>query len=90
MERPMQEHKEMIAERPTLRRMALLASICLLAACSNVTAEIYAKIKSGMEYKEVTSILGNPARSDDILEFKPFKGGDETSPITFLFAGTAE
>ena len=89
MERPMQEHKEMIAERPTLRRMALLVSICLLAACSKVTAENYAKIKSGMEYKEVVGILGNPASCDDVIGFKSCKWGDEKSHITVRFAGDA-
>jgi hypothetical protein len=59
MERQMQERKEMIAVPTTLRRMVLLVSTCLLASCSKVTAENYAKVKSGMEYKEVTI---DPAR----------------------------
>ena len=79
----------MIAERPTLRRMALLVSICLLAACSKVTAENYAKIKSGMGYKEVVGILGNPASCDDIVGFRSCKWGDEKSHIPARFAGDA-
>jgi hypothetical protein len=59
MKRQMQERKEMITVPPTLRRMALLVSICLLAACSKITAENYAKLKAGMSYKEVSGILGN-------------------------------
>ncbi len=89
MERPMQERKEIIAVPPTLRRMALLVSICLLAACGKVTAENYAKVKSGMEYKEVVGILGNPASCDDIVGFKSCKWGDEKSHITVRFAGDA-
>lgn len=89
MEQPMQERKEMIAMPPTLRRMGLLVSICLLAACSKVTAENYARLKAGMEYKEVTSILGNPASCDDVIGFKSCKWGDEKSHITVRFAGDA-
>ena len=87
MKRQEQERKEMITVPPTLRRMALLASICLLAACSKVTAENYAKVKTGMEYKEVTGILGNPASCDDVVGFKSCKWGDEKSHITVRFAG---
>ena len=57
MKRQVKKRKEVTTVPPTLRRMALLVSICLLAACSKVTAENYAKVKTGMEYKEVTGIL---------------------------------
>ena len=89
MKRQMQERKEMITVSPTLRRMALLVSICLLAACGKVTAENYAKLKAGMSYKEVTGILGNPASCDDVIGFKSCKWGDEKSHITVRFAGDA-
>ena len=85
----MQERKEMIAVPPTLRRIALLVSICLLAACSKVTAENYARLKAGMEYKEVIGILGNPASCDDIIGFKSCQWGDAKSHITVRFAGDA-
>ena len=89
MKRQMQERKEMITVPPTLRRMALLVSICLLAACSKITAENYAKLKAGMEYKEVTGILGNPVSCDDVVGLKSCKWGDEKSHITVRFAGDA-
>ena len=89
MERQMQERKEMVAVPTALRRMAFLVSTCLLASCSRVTAENYAKIKSGMEYKEVTRILGNPASCDDIVGFKSCQWGDAKSHITVRFAGDA-
>ena len=53
------------------------------------TAENYARLKAGMEYKEVTSILGNPASCDDVIGFKSCKWGDEKSHITVRFAGDA-
>ena len=71
-------------------RIALIVAVALSAlACSKVTAENYAKVKSGMEYKEVTSILGNPASCDDIVGFKSCKWGDEKSHIIVRFAGDA-
>jgi len=89
MERQMPERKEVITVPTALRQMAFLVATCLLASCSKVTAENYAKVKSGMEYKEVTSILGNPASCDDVVGFKSCKWGDEKSHITVRFAGDA-
>jgi hypothetical protein len=89
MEQQMQERKEMISLPTAPWRMALLVSISLLAACSKVTADNYAKIKSGMEYREVISILGNPASCDDVVGFKSCKWGDDKRHITVRFAGDA-
>ena len=89
MNRQLQQRKEMITVPSTLRRMALLVSICLLAACSKLTAENYAKIKAGMSYNEVSGILGNPASCDDVVGFKSCKWGDEKSHITVRFAADA-
>jgi hypothetical protein len=89
MERQVQECNEVITVPTAPWRMALLVSIFLLASCSKVTAENYAKVKSGMDYKEVTSILGNPASCDDVVGFKSCKWGDEKSHITVRFAGDA-
>ena len=72
-----------------LPRTALLVSICLLAACSKISAENYAKIKSGMSFKEVSGILGNPTSCDDAVGFKSCKWGDDKSHITVRFAGDA-
>jgi hypothetical protein len=58
MKRQMQEREEMITVPPhTAANGSSYFSICLLAACSKVTAENYAKIKAGMSYKEVSGIL---------------------------------
>ena len=89
MNRQLQERKEMISAHSTLRRMALLVSICLLAACSKVTVENYAKIKAGMSYNEVSGILGNPTSCDDAVGFKSCKWGDTRSHVTVRFAGDA-
>ena len=41
----------------------MLAAALLLAGCSKVTQENYAKIREGMSEQEVHAILGNPAES---------------------------
>jgi predicted transposase YbfD/YdcC len=89
MKQEAQKRNEVISVPPALRRMALLVSICLVAACSKVTAENYTKVKTGMEYKEVTGVLGNPSSCDDVVGFKSCKWGDEKSHITVRFAGDA-
>ena len=43
----------------SMRIVALLAC-CLLAACSKVNQENYAKLKAGMSKQEVESLLGAP------------------------------
>ena len=67
--------------------LATLALALLLAACSKVTAENYAKIKVGMAYAEVTAILGNPASCSDIAGFKACRWGDDKSNVTVRFVG---
>jgi len=45
-----------------LRALAFAAAL-LLAACSRVTQENFAKIQDGMSEQEVTAILGSPTES---------------------------
>jgi uncharacterized protein YcfL len=47
------------------RFVALLAAL-LIAACSKVTQENFAKIQDGMTEQEVISILGSPTESNSI------------------------
>ena len=47
-----------------MRALALLvAAAIVLAACSKVTPENFAKVQSGMTEQEVIAILGNPTES---------------------------
>jgi len=45
-----------------LRALAF-AAVLLLAACSKVTQENFARIQNGMSEQEVAAILGSPAES---------------------------
>jgi protein involved in sex pheromone biosynthesis len=47
---------------PRLRAVALAAAL-LLAACSKVTQDNFAKIQDGMTEQEVAAILGSPTES---------------------------
>lgn len=70
-----------------LSLLAALALALLLAACSKLTAENYAKIKPGMAYAEVTAILGKPASCSDVAGFKACRWGDAKSNVTVRFVG---
>ena len=71
---------------PHAPRLALVLAATLLAACSKVTAENYARLKVGMTYQETTAILGSPARCDDTAGFRTCRWGDDKSGITVRFA----
>lgn len=47
----------------TLIRSTFLAALLLLAACSKVSQENFAKIQNGMTEQEVSAILGSPTES---------------------------
>lgn len=72
---------------PTLSRFALVMAAGLLAvACSKVNLENYARLKVGMDYKDVTAAIGNPASCSETAGFKVCKWGDEKSGVTVRFA----
>jgi hypothetical protein len=75
---------------PAVDRLSRLAFVMItalaLTACSKVNAENYAKVKMGMDYKDVTGALGNPSACSDTAGFKVCKWGDEKSGITVRFA----
>jgi hypothetical protein len=72
-----------------LRALAF-AAVLLLAACSKVTQENFAKIQDGMSEQEVTAILGSPTESSSgsILGISgtssKWTGGDATIAISFV------
>ncbi|HHO47709.1 MAG TPA: outer membrane protein assembly factor BamE [Desulfobacteraceae bacterium] len=58
-----------------------------LAACSRVTQENYRRLQVGMEYSEVTAILGEPSRCDSVLTAKTCDWGKKERMITVRFVG---
>ena len=71
-------------------RAFAFAALLLLAACSKVTQENFAKIQDGMSEQEVTAILGSPTESSSgsILGISgtasKWAGGDATITIRFV------
>jgi hypothetical protein len=63
--------------------------LALVAACSPVTAENYAKVKAGMTREEVYAILGKPdeVAGGDIgpisMSAETWKGRKQTVKVTF-------
>jgi hypothetical protein len=47
-------------------RIAAIAAALLIAACSKVTQENFAKIQEGMSEEEVIALLGSPAESNSV------------------------
>jgi hypothetical protein len=72
-----------------LRALAF-AALLLLAACSRVTQDNFAKIQDGMTEQEVASILGSPAESSSgsVLGISgtssKWAGGDAVITIQFV------
>jgi hypothetical protein len=66
------------------------AALLLLAACSRVTQDNFAKIQDGMSEQEVTAILGSPAEtsSGSLLGISgtssKWAGGDAVITIQFV------
>ena len=69
------------------RRVAVLAVVLLLAACSKLNEENYSRLKVGMPYNEVRGILGEPARCDDALGLRNCRWGDDARWIRVSFVG---
>ena len=67
--------------------IALAAALLIVAGCSKLTPENYAKIKAGMAYNDVTAVLGGPDSCSDTAGFKSCRWGDDKRSITVRFAG---
>ena len=68
-----------------MRMFVLLVLVALLVGCSKLTAENYAKIKTGIEYSEVVKILGKPDTCSEALFVKSCTWGNEQKNITVNF-----
>jgi hypothetical protein len=70
------------------RALSVTFSALLLAGCgTNLNMENYDRIKVGMPYDEVRSILGNPARCSEALTVRNCVWGDEKRHIDISFVG---
>ena len=68
------------------RSLILLTGLSLLlSACSKLTADNYAKIKTGMSSQEVQTLIGRPDRCDDLVGLKTCVWGDDSRNISINF-----
>ncbi len=71
-----------------MKRTLLLAltAMLLLAGCNSLTQENYNKVKTGMHYDEVVSILGKPESCSEALGLMSceWKDGDAEVAISFI------
>lgn len=67
----------------------MIVTLFLLSAalfgCSKLNQENYNKIKVGMDYQEVISIIGNPDTCDAGMGMKKCVWGDESKNVTIQF-----
>jgi len=61
--------------------------LLLIAGCSKVTKENYDKLKMGMEYSEVITLLGYPNSCTESMGVKSCAWGNETKYIKINFLG---
>ncbi|KAF1071211.1 MAG: hypothetical protein GAK45_00590 [Pseudomonas citronellolis] len=71
----------------SLRRIALIAVCVVMAACSKLNQENYAKLKTGMPKAEVESLLGQPTECSGALGMSSCTWGDEKTFISVQYAG---
>ena len=67
-------------------RMLSVAGLTLaLLGCSKLTLENYNRIGVGMEYDEVTRLVGPPGRCDDVMGVRNCLWGDEERSVNVSF-----
>jgi uncharacterized protein YceK len=66
--------------------LVLLSSCALLAGCSKVNQENYAKLSVGMSRAEVETLLGSPAECSGAIGLASCTWGDDKAGISVQFA----
>ena len=67
--------------------LALLTALVLTAGCSKITQGNYNKLKMGMEYSEVTALLGSPDNCTESMGTKSCIWGNDAKNIKVNFVG---
>lgn len=72
-----------------MKTRIVMTTVLLLAllGCSKLTLENYNKISVGMAYDEVTQLIGNPERCNDVMGIRSCVWGDEKRSVNISFAG---
>lgn len=65
--------------------LALLATLLFTVGCSKVTKKNYDKLKIGMAYSEVSTLLGKPDSCSESMVAKSCTWGNKTKNIKVNF-----
>ena len=68
-----------------MRFILSLGLIWGLLGCSPLTLDNYNKIAMGMEYDEVTQLIGAPEQCDDVMGIRSCQWGDEQRGVNVNF-----
>ncbi|HJW02904.1 MAG TPA: hypothetical protein VJ548_06450 [Azospira sp.] len=67
------------------KTLIVLAACLLLAACSKVTLENYNKLEMGQSYEQTVTLLGDPARCDEVIGVRQCLWGSEEKGVSVNF-----
>ena len=74
-----------MGKKMMLFMLAPLATLLFIAGCSKATTENYDKLKMGMDYSEVTALLGSPDNCKESMGTKSCSWGNEAKNIKVNF-----
>lgn len=77
------------ASMALMKGAAILVAVCAVSACNKVNMDNYAKLKRGMKYSKVKSILGDPTGCNEVITIKACQWGDAKSQIAVQFIGNS-
>ena len=69
-----------------MKRMLMILPLLWLAGCDRVNQENYNKLEMGMQYNDVVTLLGEPAKCNALLMAKSCVWGTESRQIDIKFA----
>lgn len=68
-----------------MKKLSLFTLLLLLTACSKLSMANYQLLKVGMEYDQVTQVIGAPTQCEETLGTRNCLWGDETTSIKATF-----
>lgn len=68
-----------------MKKTLIALAACLLAACSKVTLENYNKLEMGQSYEQTVTLLGDPARCDEVIGVRQCLWGSEEKGVSVNF-----
>jgi hypothetical protein len=68
-----------------IKNVLMLGLLLTVLGCSKLTLENYNKLTVGMQYDEVTRLIGTPDKCDDVMGVRSCQWGDEKRSIQVNF-----